>query len=63
VFGRFEAMLVLLLTLWSSSADSLTEWNDALLDSIRAENTHPCIAARALAIVHGAMHDTAAAIG
>lgn len=40
----------------------LDSWNNALLDSIRAENTHPCVAARALAIVHGAMFDTAAAI-
>lgn len=43
-------------------ADVLNAWNDALLDSIRAENTHPCVAARALAIVHGAMFDVSANI-
>lgn len=45
-----------------SRADVLDDWNNALLDSIRTENTHPCVAARALAIVHGAMYDTSAAV-
>ncbi len=43
-------------------SDVLDDWNNALLNSIRTENTHPCVAARALAIVHGAMYDTTAAI-
>jgi membrane-associated phospholipid phosphatase len=43
-------------------ADVVTRWNDALLDSIRTENSHPCVASRALAVVHGAMFDVSANI-
>ncbi len=41
-------------------ADVVTAWNDAILESIRTENSHPCVASRALAIVHGAMFDVSA---
>ena len=43
-------------------ADVVTAWNDAILDSIRTENSHPCVGSRALAIVHGAMFDVSANI-
>lgn len=44
------------------AADPVVAWNNALLDSIRTENSHPCVGARALAIVHGAMFDASAKI-
>src|SRR4051812_39901291 len=43
-------------------ADILDEWNSALLDTIRAEDTAPCLAARNLAIMHGAIYDASVAI-
>jgi hypothetical protein len=55
-------VLACLLLPSSLGADVVVAWNNALLDSFRTENTHPCVAARALAIVHGAMHDTSAAV-
>lgn len=64
-------MLVRWLTILALSAligaraelsDPVTAWNNALLESIRTENSHPCVAARALAIVHGAMFDASAKI-
>ena len=62
--SRLSMAVVILLLLCSrpSRADVLDDWNQALLNSIRTENTHPCVAARALAIVHGSMHDATAAI-
>ncbi len=39
------------------SANSVTEWNDVLLDAIRAEKPAPPIASRAMAIVHTAIFD------
>src|SRR5439155_1285276 len=38
-------------------ADVLDDWNDAVLNAIRRENTAPCLAARNLAIVHLAIYD------
>jgi membrane-associated phospholipid phosphatase len=52
----------MLLAAHCARADVVNTWNNALLDSIRTENTHPCAAARALAIVHGAMFDVSATI-
>lgn len=43
-------------------SDPVTAWNNALLESIRTENSHPCVSSRALAIVHGAMFDASANI-
>ena len=43
----------------SSQADILDVWNDAFLDSIRAENTPPPLAARNLAILSLAVFDAA----
>ncbi len=43
------------------AADLIEGWNNALLDSIRAEDTPPCLAARNLAIVHGAIYDASVA--
>ncbi|MFM1768947.1 MAG: hypothetical protein RJA22_1476 [Verrucomicrobiota bacterium] len=40
-----------------ASADLVTDWNRAALEAIRADRTPPPRAARALAILHGAMHD------
>jgi membrane-associated phospholipid phosphatase len=38
-------------------ADVLTDWNNAALDAIRAGNTPPPIASRALAILHASIYD------
>lgn len=57
-----------LATLWvaliagSARADLVDQWNTALLDSIRTEDTAPCLAARNLAILHGAMYDASVAV-
>ena len=59
---RCLQVAALLFVLRGSRADVLDDWNNAILNSIRTENAHPCVAARALAIVHGAMSDTSAAI-
>jgi PAP2 superfamily len=40
-----------------ASADVVTDWNNALLDAIRADRTAPPIASRSLAIVHVAIYD------
>src|SRR5688572_5585058 len=37
--------------------DTLDDWNDAMLNAIRRENTSPCLAARNLAILHLAIYD------
>lgn len=53
--------LCLTLCLWvtacTATADTVTDWNQAALDAIRAERTPPPRASRALAILHGAMYD------
>src|SRR5262245_34257396 len=41
----------------SANADVVTDWNNAALDAIRAGNTAPPIASRALAILHAAIYD------
>lgn len=55
-------LTILVVAAHGASADVVVEWNNALLESIRTENSHPCVASRALAIVHGAMYDAAANI-
>jgi PAP2 superfamily len=40
-----------------ANADMVTDWNNAALDAIRAGNTAPPIASRALAILHAAIYD------
>jgi len=40
-----------------SHADVLDDWNDAVLNAIRRENTPPALAARNLAILHLAIYD------
>lgn len=45
------------------SGDVVLQWNDVLLDAIRAERTAPPYAARNMAIVHTAVYDAVNAIG
>jgi PAP2 superfamily len=40
-----------------AQADVVTDWNNAALDAIRANNTAPPIASRALAILHASIYD------
>jgi hypothetical protein len=40
-----------------ANADVVTDWNNAALDAIRAENTAPPIASRSLAILHVSIYD------
>src|SRR5205823_4939277 len=40
-----------------ANADVVTDWNNAALDAIRAGNTSPPIASRALAILHASIYD------
>ena len=40
-----------------ASADVVTDWNNAALDTIRAGNTNPPIASRSLAILHVSIYD------
>lgn len=47
----------ILLTASAASADVVTDWNAAALDSIRASNTTPPAASRHLAILHAAIYD------
>ena len=51
-----------ILTPAQASADPIQLWNEAALQSIRAEKTPPPIAARQLAILHIAMFDAANAV-
>jgi hypothetical protein len=52
-----------LLAVYSANAgDLIDSWNSALLEAIRAEDTPPCLAARNLAIVHGAIYDATLAV-
>lgn len=46
-----------LLTGARAHADVVTDWNNAALDAIRADNTTPPIASRSLAILHTAIYD------
>ena len=39
------------------AADAVLQWNDVLLDAIRTDKTAPPMAARAMAMVHTAIHD------
>jgi len=39
------------------AADAVVEWNSVLLDAIRTDRAAPPVAARAMAIVHTAIHD------
>lgn len=43
-------------------ADVITEWNEVLLDAIRADATPPPKASRAMAMVHAAMYDAVIAV-
>ena len=51
----------LTLMLWglniTARGDVVTEWNQAALDAIRAQNTPPTAASRYLAILHAAVYD------
>src|SRR6266404_3452021 len=40
-----------------ANADVVTDWNNAALDAIRAGNTSPPKASRALAILHASIYD------
>src|SRR5437773_10776856 len=40
-----------------ASADVVTDWNNAVLEAIRADRTAPPIASRSLAIAHVAIYD------
>jgi membrane-associated phospholipid phosphatase len=40
-----------------ANADVVTDWNNAALDAIRANNTTPPIASRSLAILHASIYD------
>src|SRR5687767_10311211 len=44
------------------AADMVLQWNEILLDAVRAESTAPPRASRAMAIVHGAIYDAVNAI-
>src|SRR6266480_1910186 len=45
-----------------ANADVVTDWNNAALDTIRADRTAPPIASRSLAIVHVAIYDAVTGI-
>jgi hypothetical protein len=51
--------VAILLAIFSPAvfADTVTDWNTAMLDAIRAQTTPPCLAARNLAIMHVAIYD------
>lgn len=55
--GWFGLALALILPREICGADIVAAWNNALLDSIRTDDTPPCQAARSLAIVHGSIYD------
>jgi len=48
--------------LGGAQAESITDWNTLLLDTIRTESTSPPVASRGMAMVHGAMFDAVNAI-
>jgi hypothetical protein len=53
----FSAAVLLVLSCVSVRADVVLDWNNVLLDSIRANNVPPPAASRAMAIMHAAMFD------
>jgi len=54
---RLAFLTALLVAAGPAGADVVTEWNNAALDSIRAQRTNPPVATRQLAIVHTAIFD------
>ena len=54
---RFVAATFLFLASAVFAQDPLRDWNDEALDAVRATNTPPPAASRALAICHAAVHD------
>jgi hypothetical protein len=46
----------------AASADVITDWNQQLLDSIRASNVAPPAASRMMAMMHTAQHDAVNAV-
>ena len=63
LFIALGAVVAVGLSVFSASADIITDWNSAMLDAIRNESTSPPLAARNMAIVHAAMFDAVNAIG
>jgi membrane-associated phospholipid phosphatase len=57
IFKWWLPALVALLVLGRSHADVLDNWNEAMLNAIREENTPPALASRNLAILHLAIYD------
>src|SRR6185436_7476313 len=54
---RVAPLIYLLAAGFTLKADVLDDWNDAVLNAIRKENTSPPLAARNLAILHLAIFD------
>jgi hypothetical protein len=54
---RLAFLTALLVAAGPAGADVVTDWNNAALDSIRAQRTNPPVATRQLAIVHTAIFD------
>jgi hypothetical protein len=52
-----HCLLLTLMFCVASRADVVTDWNNAALDAIRADNTQPPMASRALAILHVSIFD------
>lgn len=62
--NAFSKRLLFIATIYLASsiavpvrADVVTDWNNAALDAIRANNTAPPIASRSLAILHASIYD------
>ncbi len=55
--GHFIVGLALLGLSLPARADIVTDWNDLLLDSVRAERTNPPRASRQMAILHTSIYD------
>ena len=61
--NRLQRSMAILATLLvvslsgTSFADVVTDWNEVMLDAVRATNTNPPRATRAFAMMHGAMFD------
>ena len=53
----FGCLLSLLVAGLNAQADVVTDWNEAALNAIRAQNTSPPAASRNLAILHLAIYD------
>jgi len=54
---RQSAILFALTIVGTGWADTVTDWNTAALNAIRAHHTPPPIASRQLAILHAAIYD------